>query len=204
MNTKVHFRTDAAILYVPMPLLWELRVPLRQKFAIGLLLSSGIFVISAAILRVASTLAANPSALTINRWGVRETIVGIIAVNLPISPPLFRKSFWRNGRIKYIKRNGGLIAPVAQWPRAPAALRPYQIPAGNAGTFAGTDYANTITAVTTHPARSFYSSQQNIISQDEGENGEQAESQRHVFVSRTFEVRTETAVKAQMKEKPKW
>lgn len=40
------------------------------------------------------TLKAHPSALTINRWGVRETIAGILAVNIPILRPLFTKPFW--------------------------------------------------------------------------------------------------------------
>jgi hypothetical protein len=68
-----------------------------RKIVIGILLSSGIFVISAAIIRIVSTLAANPSALTVNRWGVRETIVGIIAVNVPILRPLFSRAFWKSG-----------------------------------------------------------------------------------------------------------
>ncbi|KAF4468117.1 integral membrane [Fusarium albosuccineum] len=64
------------------------------KLVIGLLLSSGLFVISAAIIRASLTLSSNPSAITINSWGVRETIVGIITVNIPILRPMFSKSFW--------------------------------------------------------------------------------------------------------------
>lgn len=59
-----------------------------------ILLSSGAFVIAAAIIRVVLTLSASPSALTINGWGVRETIVGIITVNIPVLRPMFRRSFW--------------------------------------------------------------------------------------------------------------
>ncbi|KAI1015956.1 hypothetical protein LB504_009201 [Fusarium proliferatum] len=65
-----------------------------RKLVIGLLLSSGAFVIAAAITRAVLTLSANPSALTINAWGVRETIVGILTVNIPILRPIFSKSFW--------------------------------------------------------------------------------------------------------------
>ncbi|KAF5643193.1 integral membrane protein PTH11 [Fusarium sp. NRRL 52700] len=86
--------TDALILGIPMPLLWKLQVPFRKKLIIGLLLSSGAFVIAAAITRVVLTLSANPSALTVNAWGVRETIVGILTVNIPILRPIFSKSFW--------------------------------------------------------------------------------------------------------------
>jgi hypothetical protein len=92
--------TDAAILVVPVPLLWKLKVPVKRKLIIALLLCSGLFVISAAIIRVVLTLGSNPSALNINRWGVRETIVGVVAVNLPILKPLCTKSFWSKNSFK--------------------------------------------------------------------------------------------------------
>ncbi|KAJ4046861.1 hypothetical protein NW756_005337 [Fusarium oxysporum] len=94
VTTVLNVLTDALILGIPMPLLWKLQVPFRKKLVIGLLLSSGAFVIAAAIIRVVLTLSANPSALTINAWGVRETIVGILTVNIPILRPIFSKSFW--------------------------------------------------------------------------------------------------------------
>ncbi|KAF5568005.1 integral membrane protein PTH11 [Fusarium napiforme] len=109
VTTVLNVLTDALILGIPMPLLWKLQVPFRKsvspplprnpsntprKLVIGLLLSSGAFVIAAAITRVVLTLSANPSALTINAWGVRETIVGILTVNIPILRPIFSKSFW--------------------------------------------------------------------------------------------------------------
>ncbi|KAH7129166.1 hypothetical protein EDB81DRAFT_907114 [Dactylonectria macrodidyma] len=98
VTTVLNVLTDAAILCIPMPLLWKLQVPLKKKLVIGLLLSSGAFVIAAAIIRIVLTLSANPSALTINSWGVRETIVGIITVNIPILRPIFNRSFWTWGR----------------------------------------------------------------------------------------------------------
>jgi hypothetical protein len=82
------------MLAISVPMLWKLRVPLSKKFAIGALLSSGIFVISAAIVRAALTLGAAPSGLNVNRWGGRETFVGILTVNLPILRPMFNHSFW--------------------------------------------------------------------------------------------------------------
>ncbi|KAJ3462423.1 hypothetical protein MRS44_007209 [Fusarium solani] len=65
-----------------------------RKIVIGLLLSSGLFVIAAAIIRATLTLSAHPSALAVNEWGVRETLVGIITVNIPILRPMFKHSFW--------------------------------------------------------------------------------------------------------------
>ncbi|KAJ4328379.1 hypothetical protein N0V84_001250 [Fusarium piperis] len=65
-----------------------------RKLVIGLLLSSGLFVIAAAIIRATLTLSAHPSALAVNEWGVRETLVGVITVNIPILRPMFKRSFW--------------------------------------------------------------------------------------------------------------
>jgi len=87
VSTVLNVLTDVAVLAIPVPLLWALQVPKRQKIWLVLLLCSGFFVIAAAIIRITMTLMANPSALTINRWGVRETIAGIIAVNIPIVRP---------------------------------------------------------------------------------------------------------------------
>ncbi|KAI7329371.1 hypothetical protein KC315_g6176 [Hortaea werneckii] len=94
VTTVLNVTTDAAMLCIPLPILWKLKVPLRKKITLAALLSSGIFVITAAIVRIVMTLKAHPSALTINRWGVRETIAGILAVNIPILRPLFTKPFW--------------------------------------------------------------------------------------------------------------
>lgn len=87
--------TDVVILTIPLPMLWGLQIKLSKKIAIGLFICSGTFVIAAAIVRAALTLGNTPSGLNINRWGVRETIVGIITVNLPILRPMFRHNFWR-------------------------------------------------------------------------------------------------------------
>lgn len=92
--TVLNVVTDAALLAVPLPLLWKLRISVSKKIGLSLLLGSGIFVITAAIVRIVMTLDSHPSALTINRWGVRETIAGIAAVNAPILKPLFVRSFW--------------------------------------------------------------------------------------------------------------
>ncbi|PVH99720.1 hypothetical protein DM02DRAFT_528465, partial [Periconia macrospinosa] len=94
VTTALNVITDAGLLSIPLPLLWKLQVPLRRKIGIGLLICSGFFVIAAAIIRVVLTLGASPSGTNINRWGVREAIVGIISVNSPILRPLFTRDFW--------------------------------------------------------------------------------------------------------------
>lgn len=94
MGAVLNVLTDAVLLSIPVPMLWGLQINLRKKIAIGILLSSGLFVIAAAIIRAVLTLGSAPSGLNINRWGVRETIVGILTVNMPILPPMFKKAFW--------------------------------------------------------------------------------------------------------------
>ncbi|KAK1485722.1 hypothetical protein CCUS01_03863 [Colletotrichum cuscutae] len=73
----------------------EIRVPFYKKIFIAVLICSGLFVIAAAIMRVAVTLGSEPSTITVNRWGVRECEVGLIAVNAPILRPLFSRRFWQ-------------------------------------------------------------------------------------------------------------
>ncbi|CAD0088229.1 unnamed protein product, partial [Aureobasidium mustum] len=89
--------TDAAILSVPIPMLWQLKMPLKKKITIAVILSSGLFVIVAAIVRVVLSLDAAPSAANINGWGVRETFIGIFTINVPILRPILSRAFWLPG-----------------------------------------------------------------------------------------------------------
>ncbi|GME33782.1 putative cation diffusion facilitator 1 protein [Neofusicoccum parvum] len=107
--------TDAIILIIPIPMLWRLKVTWSRKLAIAALLSSGIFVIAAAVIRAVLTLGAAPSALNINRWGVRETIIGILTVNVPILRPLFTAAFWRPGPYHPSASGAGSGAGSAPW-----------------------------------------------------------------------------------------
>lgn len=76
--------------------IWLLTSPSR-KLVLSIFLSSGIFVISASIIRTGITLTGNPSSFLVNSWGVRETFVGIVAVNLAIFAPILRRAFWSHG-----------------------------------------------------------------------------------------------------------
>ncbi|WQF88339.1 hypothetical protein CDEST_13353 [Colletotrichum destructivum] len=89
--------TDAALLTIPIPILWHLRVSLKRKIGVAILLSSGVFVISTAVVRAITTLGGAPSIININRWGFRETAVGLITVTLPVLSPLATRAFWRRG-----------------------------------------------------------------------------------------------------------
>jgi hypothetical protein len=97
VTSAANVLTDALILITPIPMLWNLRAGRRRKMGLSLLLFPGVFVIAAALIRVIMSLQASPNALNINRWGVRETLAGIIAVNIPILRPMLLKAFWVPG-----------------------------------------------------------------------------------------------------------
>ncbi|TQN67090.1 hypothetical protein CSHISOI_08331 [Colletotrichum shisoi] len=75
----------------------HLRVSLKRKIGVAILLSSGVFVISTAVVRAITTLGGAPSIININRWGFREIAVGLITVTLPVLSPLATRAFWRRG-----------------------------------------------------------------------------------------------------------
>jgi hypothetical protein len=102
--------TDAALLTIPLPILWHLRVSRRRKVGVGILLSSGLFIISTAIIRAITTLGGSPSIININRWGFRETAVGLMSVTLPILSPLATREFWRKGPYRRRQYRGGLAS----------------------------------------------------------------------------------------------
>lgn len=93
----LNISTDVAILTIPAPMIWHLRIPLWKRIGVTLLLCGGLFVISAAIIRAALTLTGTPSVLNINLWGYRETVIALLAVTAPVLSPLFRPGFWRRG-----------------------------------------------------------------------------------------------------------
>lgn len=106
VTVTLNVLTDAAILIIPIPMLWRLKLPWTRKLAIAALLSSGIFVIAAAVIRAVLTLGQAPSTLNINRWGVRETIIGLLTVNVPILRPIFTRSFWSIGAYRPSTKTG--------------------------------------------------------------------------------------------------
>lgn len=63
-----------------------------------------MFIIAAAIIRATITLSAHPSSIVVNSWSVRETIVGLLAINLPILRPLFSYAFWKRGQFPDVRR----------------------------------------------------------------------------------------------------
>jgi hypothetical protein len=82
--------TDIGILtFIPVPIIWRVKIPIRQKILVALLLCSGLFIITAAIIRCVSSIQDIRSINTAGVWAIRETFVTIIAINAPCIKPLF-------------------------------------------------------------------------------------------------------------------
>jgi hypothetical protein len=106
--------TNAAILAIPTPLLWRLKMPVQRKIVVALLLCSGLFVIFAAIVvGLVLTLGANPSALNINRWEFVKQFSESSLSNLPILKPLFSKSFWSKSSFRSTSLSHGISHNIA-------------------------------------------------------------------------------------------
>ncbi|KAI5464670.1 hypothetical protein BGZ63DRAFT_351007 [Mariannaea sp. PMI_226] len=86
--------TDFVIVCIPVPLLWKVKLSIQKKLVIGLLLCSGIFIMVATILRCVLSLRDISGINTSTIWAIRETFVGIIAVNAAAIKPLFSASRW--------------------------------------------------------------------------------------------------------------
>jgi hypothetical protein len=103
-------RTDIGILsFIPVPIIWKVKIPLRQKIQVALLLCSGLFIIAAAIIRCVSSIQHIRSIDTAGVWAIRETFVTIIVINAPCIKPLFSScpsNETKNGRFE-LRNEGG-------------------------------------------------------------------------------------------------
>lgn len=84
--------SDLLMLGIPLPLITRLKVPLRQKSALLLIFSMGIFVIAAAILTKVFNLTDvwDPKYML---WYTREASVAVYVSNLPLIWPMLRECF---------------------------------------------------------------------------------------------------------------
>lgn len=66
--------TDLMILYIPLPLLWNVRLPLRRKLLYGVWLCTGVFMMTATLLRCILCLQ-DVSQINVGTiWSIRETV----------------------------------------------------------------------------------------------------------------------------------
>ncbi|KAI8932017.1 hypothetical protein NX059_010911 [Plenodomus lindquistii] len=90
--------TDFMIMYIPLPILWAVKLPIRQKLILGVWLCSGFFIIFASIIRCVICLRGTDNLLEATIvWSVREILVGVFVVNLPVMKPMlgrFKNKVW--------------------------------------------------------------------------------------------------------------
>ncbi|KAH7271288.1 hypothetical protein MRS44_004941 [Fusarium solani] len=90
----LNIATDLVIVSIPVPLLWTVKLSIKRKLIIGVLLCSGVFIMIATLLRCVLSLRDIQGINTSTIWAIRETFVGIIAVNAAAIKPLFSASRW--------------------------------------------------------------------------------------------------------------
>ncbi|OJI97057.1 hypothetical protein ASPVEDRAFT_78797 [Aspergillus versicolor CBS 583.65] len=84
---------DIAMLLIGLPLLVQVRVPLKQKLILLVIFGMGIFVIVAAILTKVYCLVPALISYVYMNWYFRETTVAILVTNLPLIWSLLRDVF---------------------------------------------------------------------------------------------------------------
>ncbi|CZR58072.1 uncharacterized protein PAC_07962 [Phialocephala subalpina] len=84
--------SDTLMLFIPLPLITKLNMPIKQKAVLMLIFSMGVFVILAAILTKVFNLSNiwDPSYML---WYTREASVAVYVSNLPMIWPLLREWF---------------------------------------------------------------------------------------------------------------
>ncbi|KAI4184937.1 MAG: hypothetical protein L6R41_004429 [Letrouitia leprolyta] len=81
----INICTDVAVLVLPMPLVWNLKIEKSQKFAVSGIFLLGSFTIIDSYLK--------GTALDAGYWSIIEPGVGIISASLPSLGPILRKAF---------------------------------------------------------------------------------------------------------------
>ncbi|KAL2828075.1 hypothetical protein BJY01DRAFT_228755 [Aspergillus pseudoustus] len=84
---------DIAMLLIGLPLLMQVRVPLKQKLILVILFGMGIFVIVAAILTKVYCLVPKLISYVYMNWYFREATVAVLVTNLPLIWSLLRDVF---------------------------------------------------------------------------------------------------------------
>ncbi|KAI0015923.1 hypothetical protein F4780DRAFT_33261 [Xylariomycetidae sp. FL0641] len=102
--------TDAYLLSIPLPMLWNSSLKRWKKIGLILLFSGGIFVMACGLLR-AALIVADPvnGAQLAGSWAVRETFVATITTNLPIVFPfvVHNVSPWVGSLVRSVRGGGG-------------------------------------------------------------------------------------------------
>ncbi|KAI1206747.1 uncharacterized protein F4807DRAFT_222134 [Annulohypoxylon truncatum] len=86
--------SDLGIMAIPLPLLWQVKIPVWRKLILGFLFGSGIFIIIATLLRTVYSLRSLLDLLVATQWATREYLVTAFVVSAPAIKPLFSKRLW--------------------------------------------------------------------------------------------------------------
>lgn len=118
--------SDLAIIAVPMPLLFKVKVHTSRKLVLILLFSMGFFCIIATILRAYYSLLSLDTLAIALGWASRETFVGTIVACAPGIKPLFSTTKWyrssSNGsRDKLSRAAGSKYVPFSKKPSCKGA-----------------------------------------------------------------------------------
>lgn len=88
--------TDVCIMAIPAPVILPVKTTIWRKISLFLLFGAGIFIMTAAILRVVFVLVLG-NGKTAAIWSCREDLVAILVGQAPMLRPLFTKKFWSEG-----------------------------------------------------------------------------------------------------------
>ncbi|KAK7931197.1 hypothetical protein PG985_001909 [Apiospora marii] len=83
--------SDAYLISIPLPLLWQVNIDLRKRLPLMALFSGGLFIAIAGSIRAHVILNSGPEgAVEGSRWATRETFVAIVVTNMPFIHPKIR------------------------------------------------------------------------------------------------------------------
>ncbi|PQE32665.1 integral membrane protein [Rutstroemia sp. NJR-2017a WRK4] len=97
-NGFLSFIGDCVILCMPLPMIWNLRMNMRKKFALLGIFTVGVFVIITSIIRLIALFSIDSKDLSFTQveggvWTYMEEGIGITCGNLPLLQPLFKHYF---------------------------------------------------------------------------------------------------------------
>ncbi|PSN69575.1 hypothetical protein BS50DRAFT_457207, partial [Corynespora cassiicola Philippines] len=91
-NAVFNISSDLMIIAIPLPLLWQVRIPRKNKFVLMGIFMIGLFTIAAAIMNKYYSFR-NPFGTEWTIWYLRESFTAILCANLPLTYPLVQRVF---------------------------------------------------------------------------------------------------------------
>ncbi|KAF2726515.1 hypothetical protein EJ04DRAFT_398336, partial [Polyplosphaeria fusca] len=98
-SVSVNMALDLAVVVIPMPAVWKLQLPMRKKITVTCLFSLGLAVVAVSAWRIVTTVESMKTLdwsyvlATVALQSHLELWLGILAANLPMMSPIFKKAF---------------------------------------------------------------------------------------------------------------